>query len=153
MVIGVALLALAAAGAVVVSNAGKIDRPRPDITLDKPSADAEWRGFRSSMTRRLASAQTRVSVVRRRLAAQGSTNPAAESLLVLSAAMLDSLGRGVGALDTVTRPDHRRAVRAEVRARYEVLRELIKRARSAAGYDEAIDEDSLDRELKDLIGD
>jgi hypothetical protein len=152
-VIGSALLALAAAGAVVVSNAGKIARPRPDVTLEKPTADAEWRSFRSSMTRRLGSVQTRITVVRRRLAAQGSSNSAAESILALSTTMLDSLGRSVAALDTVTRSEHRRVARADVRARYEALRELIKRARSAAGYDETIDEDSLDRELKDLLGD
>lgn len=153
LVAGLALLALIVAGAVVVSNVGKRVRPQTDITFDKPSAEQEWRGFRSSMTRRLSSADTRISVVRRRLTAQGSSNPAAESLLAQAAAMLDSLGRSVTALETVTRPEHRRAARAEVRARYEELRDLIKQARSAAGYDESIDEDSLDQELKVLIGD
>ncbi len=147
-----AVAGLVIAGFVIVSNTHRVTRVETNLTLGGPSPEEEWRGFRASMSRRIATLQRRIRAAREHWSA-GDRRPEIDSLLTASEDLLDDLARATSGLDEVRHPDERAAARRELKRKYDVLRDFVKRATVSFGAGDSFDEDSLDAQLRQLLGD
>jgi hypothetical protein len=141
---------LGVAGFVIVTNARQVTTgPVPDAIVPR-QRDTSYAGLHRLLAYKLG-------VLRRRYVPRrdslSTRTPLQETLIRSCDSSIAATQVLLAAMDTVRTGRGRKAAGAEVRHSYEAAREVVARFMATVRFSESLDEDSLDQEMKKLIGD
>jgi hypothetical protein len=141
--------AVAAAVFVVVKNARKVSTGPVPVALQPAAADTGFAAFRAGLWHKVKALDKRCTGKEQLL--QGKLTPVEDSLLKLSRAGIKSLFAGLARLDSVPEPG-RKPAQDSLKAEYETVKANVNAFARLGKRGSDINEDSLDAEVRKLIG-
>lgn len=144
----VVVLTIVPAAYVVVRNAGKISSGRVPVTLRPPPPDTLMKHLRFSVRSKLQRLESRFERIRGTIAAP---TLAQESLIAACTVSFAATHEALAALDTATARESRERIADTLRVRFAGVKPLVAAFAATRGVAD-IDDDSLDIELKKVLG-
>lgn len=134
---------------VVIRNARKVSPGPVPNALQSPTTDTTFAGFRAGLWRKTKALEKRY--IGREQLLQGKLTPPEDSLLQLSRAGTRRIFAGLARLDSVPVAG-RKAAQESLKAEYEVVKSHVNAFARLGREGSMISEDSLDAEVRKLIG-
>jgi hypothetical protein len=150
-IVTLCVVAAAVAGAVfvVLKNARKVSTGPVPEALQPVRADTGFAAFRAGLWRKVKVLDRRCKGKEQLL--QGKLTPVEDSLLSLSRAGIKSLFVGLARLDSVPGPG-RKVAQDSLRAEYELVKSNVNAFARSGKVGPDISDDSLDAEVRRLVG-